>query len=177
MTPVTRPENHRPKARGKVRPGNSTSPPAATYERLHEKMARVAHCGNRHASGGRGGTDTRSAGIVSRPPGYTVLAFTWPDKLPLKVTSRTKFSVSFMVRNVTGADHDYRWALLLAYNGRRRQQSGGQLSLAAGRAATLSSTVTMACSGGTARVVISLSSPVESIDFQTECLPHAGRVP
>ena len=119
----------------------------------------------------------RSAGIVSRPPGYTVLAFTWPDKLPLKVTSRTKFSVSFMVRNVTGADHDYRWALLLAYNGRRRQQGGGHLSLAAGRAATLSSTVTMACSGGTARVVISLSSPVESIDFQTECLPHTGRVP
>lgn len=99
-----------------------------------------------------------------------MLAFAHPRELPVKVASRAKFHVSFLVRNVTGGNQDYQWTLLLTCKGRSHRQGGGRMSLPSGYAATLTPTVIMACPAGKAKIVISLTRPAEAINFWTQCI-------
>jgi hypothetical protein len=107
----------------------------------------------------------QSVGFINKQSGYTVLAFTQPDQLPVALKSYMKLSISFIISNKTQTEHDYAWSLSQIYGGHKYRKARGSLNLTPGNSAILSPTITLGYYKSTSKIVVSLDNPDESIDF------------
>lgn len=107
----------------------------------------------------------QSVGFINKQSGYTVLAFTQPDQLPVAPKSYMKLPISFIISNKMQTEHDYAWSLSQIYGGHKYRKARGSLNLTPGNSAILSPTITLGYYKGTSKIVVSLDNPDESIDF------------
>lgn len=111
------------------------------------------------------------AGLYEQPTNYTSLAFLHPQSLPDQLTSkRASVDVSFVIRNATGASHDYLWSVLLVQGQSSSHLFSGTAAIAASRQATVTRSASVSCTRGRLRIVVRLARPAESIDAWVTCL-------
>jgi hypothetical protein len=128
------------------------------------------------AQTGFGQSLLRKAGLSEASASYTALAFTQPQSLPSQLPSkRMTMNVSFAIRNASGRDRSYQWSVLLSRDGRSHRIATGSAWISSGAGATVTRAVAVSCAGGQVRVVVSLASPAESIDYLAACWTRGGR--
>ena len=112
----------------------------------------------------------RTAGLSQEPPGYTSLSFLKPQSLPEQLqTKRAKVGASFAVQNATNTTRDYTWSIFLIRDGQTDRVYTGSVSVTPGRKAEITRSVTINCTPGQIRMVVSLENPAESISALMVC--------
>lgn len=112
----------------------------------------------------------RTAGLSQGSSGYTSLSFLEPKSLPeqLKLKHST-VDASFVILNATNTKRDYSWSIFLVRQGHADHVYTGNVRLASGGKAEISRSVTIKCTGGQIRMVVSLEQPAESINALMAC--------
>jgi hypothetical protein len=82
---------------------------------------------------------------------------------------RQKIGASFVIQNATSTTRDYTWSIFLIRQGRIDRVYRGIVSLASGRKAEITRSVTIKCMSGTIRMVVNLEDPAESISALMAC--------
>ena len=112
----------------------------------------------------------QKAGLDAEPTSYTALAFQHPQALPEQLASRrASVGVSFVIHNAGSTPRDYQWSVVLVQGQRTRRVASGSARVASGRGATITQAVSISCTRGQVRIVVSLVRPAESIDAWTAC--------
>ena len=111
-------------------------------------------------------------GLFEEPASYTSLAFLRPQSLPKLSSRQAPVVVSFVIHNAGGIASEYQWSILLVQGQRTRHTAAGNVRVAAGREASITRFVTIPCTQGQVRIVVSLERPAESIDALTACSPR-----
>ena len=112
----------------------------------------------------------RMAGLSQGSSGYTSLSFLKPQSLPEQLQSKhTKVVTSFVIKNATSAKRDYTWSIFLIRQAQTGRIYTGSVSLMPGRKAEITRYVTIQCTGGQIRMVVSLEHPAESISALMAC--------
>jgi len=135
----------------------------------------LALAGVGFAQTGPGHSVLRSAGLVAPQPAYTALAFAHPQQLLTQLFStEALLETSFVIQNLSPGSRAYAWHMVEVHDGRRLQVASGRTKVGGGRAATISKTVLTSCASGRLEVVVSLTTPSESIAYSMMC--PAGNV-
>ena len=112
----------------------------------------------------------RTAGLSQEPPGYTSLSFLKPQSLAEQLQSKhAKVGPSFVIQNVTDTTRDYTWSIFLIRQGQASRAYTGSVILTPSRKAIITRSVTIKCSRGQIRMVVSLEHPAESISALMAC--------
>ena len=112
----------------------------------------------------------RMAGLSQGSPGYTSLSFVKPQSLPEQLPSkRSKVVTSFVIQNATNTKRDYTWSIFLIRQAQTDRRYTGSVSLPPGRKAEITRYVTIQCTRGQIRMVVSLEHPAESISALMAC--------
>jgi len=112
----------------------------------------------------------RTAGLSQGSPGYTSLSFLEPKSLPEQLKSKySKVDASFVILNATNTKRDYRWSISLIRQGQADHVYTGNVKLTSGGKAEITRSVTIECTGGQIRMVVSLERPAESISALMAC--------
>jgi hypothetical protein len=112
----------------------------------------------------------RAAGLSQGASGYTSLSFLNPQSLPGQLRSkRSKIAASFVIQNATNARRDYTWSISLIRQAQADRVYTGSVSLTPGRKAEITRYVTIQCTRGRIRMVVSLEHPAESISALMTC--------
>jgi hypothetical protein len=112
----------------------------------------------------------RTAGMSQGSPGYTSLSFLEPKSLPEQLKSkRSMVEASFVIQNVTNTKRDYTWSIFLIRQGQVDHVYTGSVELTSGGKAEITRSVTIGCTGGQIRMVVSLKQPAESISALMAC--------
>ena len=112
----------------------------------------------------------RMAGLSQGSSGYTSLSFLKPQSLPGQLQSeRSKVVTSYVIHNATNTKRDYTWAIVLIRQAQADRMYTGSVSLAPGRKAEITRNVTIQCTRGQIRMVVSLEHPAESISALMAC--------
>lgn len=112
----------------------------------------------------------RTAGVSQEPPGYTSLSFLKPQSLPEKLQAKdARVGASFVVQNATNTARDYTWSIFLIRHGQTDRAGTGSVSVAPGSKAEITRSVTINCTPGQIRMVVSLEHPAESISALMVC--------
>jgi hypothetical protein len=111
-----------------------------------------------------------TAGLSQGSPGYTSLSFLAPKSLPEQLKSESsRVDTSFVILNATNTKHDYNWSIFLIRQGHADSVYTGNVKLASGGKAEIARSVTIKCTGGQIRLVVSLEQPAESISALMAC--------
>lgn len=117
-----------------------------------------------------GHTILRMAGLSQEQSGYTSLSFLKPQSLPEQLQSeRAKVGASFVIQNATSTTRDYTWSISLIRQGQTDRVYTGSVSLTPARKTEITRSVTIKCTRGTIRMVVSLEHPAESISAVIAC--------
>ena len=114
----------------------------------------------------------RLAGLAQPSPAYTALYFINAQRLPMHLHSgHVEFPVSFAVQNSSSTAKIYQWKIELVDGKKVVRASGGKLwNPGGGHTSVVTKAVKGVCtSGGSLRIVVSLTAPAESIDTQAVC--------
>ena len=112
----------------------------------------------------------RTAGLSQGSPGYTSLSFLEPKSLPEQLKSKhSTVDASFVILNATNTKRDYSWSIFLIRQGHADHVYTGNVKLASGGKAEITRSVTIKCTGGQIRMVVSLEQPAESISALMAC--------
>lgn len=112
----------------------------------------------------------RTVGLSQESPGYTSLSFLKPQSLPEQLPSKgAKVGASFVIQNATNTTNDYTWSISLIRQSRTDRVYTGSVSLAPGRKAGITRSVTIKCTRGQIRMVVGLEHPAESISALMAC--------
>jgi hypothetical protein len=112
----------------------------------------------------------RTAGLSQGSPGYTSLNFLEPKLLPEQLKSKySRVDATFVILNATDTKRDYSWSISLIRQGQADHVYTGNVKLASGGKAEITRTVTIECTGGQIRMVVSLEQPAESISALMAC--------
>lgn len=112
----------------------------------------------------------RTAGLSQGSPGYTSLSFLEPKSLPEQLEStRSMVEAPFVILNATNTKRDYTWSISLIRQGQVDHVYTGSVKLASGGKAEITRSVTIKCTGGQIRLVVSLEQPAESISALMAC--------
>jgi hypothetical protein len=135
----------------------------------------VASAGLAQTSSGQG--LLRDVGF-SRAPSFTELAFTRPQNLPTKLTSKhASINVSFGIHNVSGSFRAYSWSITTLPSDQNHPKAAGVVRLPAQGQASVDRSLQLSCVQERLQVVVRLASPAESIDFWVACPSHSRSVP
>jgi hypothetical protein len=112
----------------------------------------------------------RTAGLSQGSPGYTSLSFLEPKSLPEQLESESStVEASFVILNATNTKRDYTWSIVLIRQGQANHVYTGSVDLTSGGKAEITRSVTIRCTGGQIRMVVSLEQPAESISALMAC--------
>jgi hypothetical protein len=112
----------------------------------------------------------RTAGLSQGSPGYTSLSFLEPKSLPEQLESESStVEASFVILNATNTKRDYTWSIVLIRQGQANHVYTGSADLTSGGKAEITRSVTIRCTGGQIRMVVSLEQPAESISALMAC--------
>jgi hypothetical protein len=112
----------------------------------------------------------RTAGLSQGSPGYTSLSFLEPESLPEQLKSeRSGIEASFVIQNATNTQRDYTWSIFLIGQEQADHVYTGSVKLTSGGKAEITRPVTIKCTGGQIRMVVSLAQPAESISALMTC--------
>ena len=114
----------------------------------------------------------RAAGLSQGLQGYTALSFLKPQALPRQLQSkRSKVVASFVIQNATNTKRDYSWSIFLIHDAQTDHLYTSNVSLTPGSKAEITRHVTIQCTNGQVRMVVSLKHPAESISALMACPP------
>lgn len=154
------------------------APPAAvtrTRQRLAEWRGLLVLIGIISLAAGIGQTSPghamlRAAGLFKQPATYTSLAFEDPQALGKTLPSpRAAIPVSFVIKNVGDTSRDYRWSVQVVQEKKANRIADGNVTITSGGQAVITRSAVISCSGGQARIVVSLADPAEFIDAVSAC--------
>lgn len=115
----------------------------------------------------------RGAGLYDEPESYTSLAFTNPQSLPTRLSSRpTRVRMSFAISNASADPRSYRWSIELKRTGHIYRLATGKVEVPGGNRAPVARIVKASCVEKQARITVKIAEPVESIDFLMACSPR-----
>jgi hypothetical protein len=124
------------------------------------------------AQTGAGRFVMRETGLETPLTSYTALSFTDPNALPLEghlPLGHVSVDVGFALRNASQATGRYQWTIRLVDGNRVTPVATGRATVQAGGTVDESRIGTGMCLSGRLKVVVSLASPVESIDLMESC--------
>jgi hypothetical protein len=117
----------------------------------------------------------RRAGLTSKPPAYTELAFSLPEELPEKLPpARVPIHAPFVIHNVADSSRTYSWTFRELQGTRAKVLSTGRLSVAAGGRARANPQLQVTCHGQRERIELRLSQPAQSIGWWATCTKGVG---
>ena len=112
----------------------------------------------------------RMAGLSQQPTGSTSLSFVKPRSLPELLQSKhAKVTAPFVIENATNTAHNYTWSIFLIRQGQTERMYTGNVSLTPGGKVEIARSVTIECTRGEIRIVVSLAHPAESISALMAC--------
>jgi hypothetical protein len=111
-----------------------------------------------------------TAGLSQESPGYTSLSFLKPRSLPEQLQSKpARVAAPFVIQNATNTTHDYTWSIFLIRLGQTDRVYTDNVSLTPGSKVEITRSVTIKCTHGQIRMVVSLEHPAESISALMAC--------
>jgi hypothetical protein len=117
----------------------------------------------------------RGVGLYDEPESYTSLAFTNPQSLPTRLSSRpTRVRMSFAISNASAERRSYHWSIELKRTGHTHRLATGEVRVPAGNRTSVARVVKASCIDGQARMTVQVAAPAESIDFLVACSPRNG---
>jgi hypothetical protein len=117
----------------------------------------------------------RAVGLYEEPESYTSLAFTNPQSLPTRLSSRpTRVRMSFAISNASADPRSYHWSIELKRTGHIYRLATGEVEVLADDRTSIARIVKASCKEGQARMTVQVAAPVESIDFLMACTPRKG---
>jgi hypothetical protein len=112
----------------------------------------------------------RLTGLSQAPTQYTALSFTDPGGLPATVASgHVALNVSFDVHNAGQSAATYPWVVQLQHGSKTQLAAQGTVTVPGGGTEAENSAVSTVCQSGSLEVIVSLTSPSESIHFEAAC--------
>jgi hypothetical protein len=115
----------------------------------------------------------RGAGLYEEPETYTSLAFTNPQSLPTRLSSRPiRVRMSFAISNASADPRSYHWSIELKRTGHIYRLATGEVEVPADNRTSVARIVKASCIDGQARMTVQVAAPAESIDFLMACSPR-----
>jgi hypothetical protein len=112
----------------------------------------------------------RMTGLSQQPPEYTSLSFLKPQSLPKLLPSKhAEVAAPFVIKNATNTMHNYTWSIFLIRPRQVDRVYNGNVSLTPGGKIEIARSVTIKCTRGQIRMVVSLERPTESISVLMTC--------